>query len=406
MTNWKKQFATIFASQAFTLLGASAVNFALIWWLTIQTESALTLAIAAVVTFIPNMILGLFAGVWIDRFNRRTVLIIADIYVAVLSVTLGVVFLLTETPPIWFIYIILFMRGIGTTFHMPAMQAAIPMLVPPEMLTKAGGWGHMISSFSAMLGPVMGAGLFRLISMEGVVLIDISGMILAIVCLLFVRIPDTPQVSEKVDVIADMKQGFRAMRENKPLVSIFPFLLIMNTIFMPLGSLFPLLVRIHFMGTEWHNGITEFVFAGGMLAASLVIGIWGGMKRRFLMATLAVGLMGITAFVSGILPVYGFGIFLVCCFFMGGSGSFMQVPIMAYVQETTAPEKMGKVFSLMMTAFTWVMPFGLLVAGPVSEIIGVNNWFFFSGIALIINAVICRLITRRYDAETMQPEKA
>jgi len=405
MTNWKKQFATIFSSQAFTLLGASAVNFALIWWLTIQTESAITLAFGAIVMFIPNMILGPFAGVWIDRFNRRTVLIIADIYVAILSVVLGAVFFLIEMPPIWFIYLILFLRGIGTTFHMPAMQAAIPMLVPNEMLTKVGGWGQMITSFSTMLGPLLGAGLFRAFSMEGVVLIDIAGMIMAIVCLLFVKIPDIPKNEEKIQVIEEMKQGFHAMKENKPFISILPFLLIMNTLFMPLGSLFPLLVRVHFMGTELHNGITEVVFAAGMLVAAAIIGATGGMKKRFLMGTLAVGLIGLTALISGALPVHGFWIFLVCSFFMGGSGSFMQVPIMAYLQETTAPDKMGKVFSLMMTAFMWAMPFGLLVAGPISEIIGVNRWFFFSGIALIVNALICRLVTRKYDAETLQPEK-
>lgn len=405
MTNWKKQFVPIITSQAFTLLGASAVQFAVIWWVTIQTESAISLGIAAIVAIVPSILLGPIAGVWVDRYNRRTVMIIADIYVAILSATLGVVFLLFETPPIWFVYIILFMRGIGTTFHMPAMQAAIPMLVPPEMLTKAGGWGSMINSFSSLLGPVMGAALFRLFSIEGVVLIDIFGMICAITCLLFIKIPDIPKSGEKVSIIADMKQGFHAMRENKPLMSIFPFLLIMMFLFMPLGSLFPLLVRVHFLGTEWHNGMSEFLFAGGMVAASLILGTLGGMKRRFLMASLAIGLMGITALVSGALPYNAFWVFIVLCFFMGGSVPFMQVPFMAYIQETIAPDKMGKVFSLIMMAVTSMTPLGLLIAAPISEIIGINWWFFFSGIALIVNFFLCRLMTRKYDAETMQPEK-
>lgn len=405
MTNWKKQFVPIIASQAFTLLGASAVQFAVIWWVTIQTESAISLGIAAIVAIVPSILLGPIAGVWVDRYNRRTVMIIADIYVAILSATLGIVFFLFETPPIWFVYIILFMRGIGTTFHMPAMQAAIPMLVPPEMLTKAGGWGSMINSFSTLLGPVMGASLFRLFSIEGVVLIDIFGMICAITCLLFIKIPDIPKSDVKVKITDDMKQGFRAMRENKPLIAIFPFLLIMMFLFMPLASLFPLLVRVHFLGTEWHNGMSEFLFAGGMLASSLILGILGGMKRRFLMASLAIGLMGITALISGALPYNLFWIFIVLCFFMGGSVPFMQVPFMAYIQETIAPDKMGKVFSLIMMAVTSMTPLGLLIAAPISEIIGINWWFLFSGIALIVNFFLCRLMTRKYDAETMQPEK-
>ncbi|HGX4888978.1 TPA: hypothetical protein ACNEZS_004332, partial [Escherichia coli] len=78
------------------------------------------------------------------------------------------------------------------------------------------------------------------------------------------------------------------------------------------------------------------------------------------------------------------------------------VPVMAYVQENIAPEMMGKVFSLLMTAMTLSMPIGLLVAGPVVEVIGVNTWFFWSGVALIVNAVLCRILTRRYDKVTMK----
>ena len=111
-TNWKKQFAIIYAGQAFSILGSAAVQFAIIWWLTIQTESAITLTIASVVAFLPNMLIGPFAGVWIDRYNRRTVMIAADGLVAVSSIILGLVFLLVPTPPIWFIYIVLFLRGL------------------------------------------------------------------------------------------------------------------------------------------------------------------------------------------------------------------------------------------------------------------------------------------------------
>lgn len=406
--NWKKQFAVIYAGQAFSLLGSAAVQFAVIWWLTIQTESAITLTIASIISFLPNMIVGPFAGVLIDRYNRRTVMIAADGLVALSSVILGIAFLTWNAPPVWFIYIVLFLRGLGNTFHSPAMQAAIPMLVPTEMLTKAGGWGNLITSISTMLGPVLGAALMGFIPIAGIMLVDIFGAFFAIVCLLFVSIPNIPQSAEKVHLFSDMKQGLEAMRENKPLMAIFWPMMIMNIIYMPLGSLFPLLIRTHFMGEAWHNSVVEFIFSGGLLVSSLIIGIWGGMKKRFLMASLAVGLMGLTALISGLLPPTqtGFWVFAVCCFFMGSSGTFLNVPTMSYTQETIAPEMMGKVFSLMMTAMTLSMPIGLLVAGPVCEIVGVDTWFFWSGVALVANAVLCRLLTRRYDAQTMLPETA
>jgi DHA3 family macrolide efflux protein-like MFS transporter len=115
--NWKRQFVVIYTGQAFSILGSAAVQFAIIWWLTVQTESAVTLTIASVVAFLPNMLIGPFAGVWVDRYNRRTVMIAADGLVAVSSAILGVAFWLVPTPPIWFIYLVLFLRGLGSTFH-------------------------------------------------------------------------------------------------------------------------------------------------------------------------------------------------------------------------------------------------------------------------------------------------
>ena len=395
---------TIYAGQAFSLLGSAAVQFAVIWWLTIQTESAITLTIASIVAFLPNMLIGPFAGVWIDRYNRRTVMIAADGLVALSSVILGAAFLLVESPPIWFIYIILFLRGLGNTFHGPALQAAIPMLVPAEMLTKAGGWGNLINSISNMLGPVLGAALMGFLPIASIMLVDILGAVFAIVCLLFVAIPDISKSGGEVHMLSDMKQGFAAMRANKPLMAVFIPMVMMSILYMPLGALFPLLVRVHFMGEAWHNSIVEFAFAGGLLLSSIVLGIWGGMKKRFLMASLAIGLLGAASFLGGVLSPGGFWVFVGCCFFIGSSGTFINVPIMAYTQKTIAPEMMGKVFSILMAAMTLAMPVGLLVAGPVSEIVGVDTWFFWSGIALVATGILCRLLTRRYDKETMMPE--
>lgn len=404
-TSWKKQFMLIYAGQAFSLLGSAVVQFAVIWWLTIKTESAITLTVSSIITFLPNMLIGPFAGVWIDRYNRRTVMIAADGLVAFSSVLLGTAFLLTESPPIWFIYLILFLRGLGNTFHGPAMQAAIPLLVPAELLTKAGGWGNLINSLSAMLGPVLGAAAMGLLPIASVMLIDIVGAAFAIICLLFVAIPDVPQTAERVHMLSDMKLGLRAMRENKPLMAVFVPLLIMNVLYMPLGSLFPLLVRVHFMGEAWHNSLVEFTFAGGLLISSIILGVWGGMRRRFLMASWAIALLGAATLVSGALPSDGIWWFAVCCFFIGFSGTFMSVPIMAYTQETTPPEMMGKVFSLLMTVMTLAMPIGLLAAGPVSEAVGVDVWFFWSGAALIANGLLCRLLTRRFDEQTLKPDQ-
>ena len=406
MKSWKQQFFTIYFGQAFSLFGSAAVQFAIIWWLTVQTESAITLTVASLAAFLPTLLIGPFAGVWIDRLNRRTVIMAADGLVALSSVVLGVMFMLIETPPVGFIYLILFVRGLGTTFHGPAIQAAIPLLVPPEMLTKAGGWGNLVNSITAMLGPVLGAALMGFLHMAGIMLVDILGAAFAIICMLFVKIPNIPRSGEKPRVIADLKDGLRAMRANRPLMAAIVPLALVNILYNPLVSLFPLLVKTRYMGGVWRTGIAEFIFAGGLMTSSVIIGVWGGMKKRFMMASLAIGVLGAGIILSGVLPAGGFAIFTVCCFFSGAGGAFINVPMLAYTQESIAPDMLGKVLSLLMAAMALAMPVGLLVAGPVSEALGVEKWFLWSGIALVIIAILCRILTKPHDTATMKPNQA
>lgn len=401
--NWKKQFAVIYAGQAFSFVGSAAVQFAVIWWLTIQTESAVMLSLASIVSMLPFLLLGPFAGVWVDRFNRRTVMMAADGIVALSSIILGAAFLVTPAPPVWFIFTFLFFRGIGSTFHGPAMQAAIPMLVPADMLTKAGGWGNLISSLANMLGPVLGAGLMAAMPIWAIMLVDIAGALIAVVCLLFVVIPDVPREGDELKVLADLKLGLAAIRNNRALMAVLMPLMVMNLIFMPLGSLFPLLVRTHFQGEAWHNSLVEFSFAGGLLLSSFVIGIWGGMKKRFLMVSFAIGLLGATSLISGVLAPSWFMVFVFVCFIMGVSITFINVPLIAFVQETTAPEMMGKVLSLIMMLMTISMPLGLLIAGPASEVIGIDGWFLWSGAALIASGLLFFLRTRAFDSAVPKP---
>jgi DHA3 family macrolide efflux protein-like MFS transporter len=396
--NWKQKFTAIYAGQAFSLLGSAAAQFAIIWWLTVETESAITLTLATIIAFLPSILIGPFAGVWIDRYNRRTVMIAADGLIALSSLALAAGFYVADVPPLWFIYGVLFVRGLGNTFHTPAMQAAIPMFVPAEMLTKAGGWGNMIVSASTMTGPALGAGLMSILPIAAIMLVDIAGAIIAIGFLFTVSIPDIPRSAEKVHILADAKQGFLAMRGNRPLMAAFFPIVLTSLLYQSVGALYPLLIRIHYAGEAWHNAMAEFTFSGGLLVSSLVMGLWGGKKKRFLMISAAIAVLGLAAAVGGALPNGGFWGFVVCCFLMGASGTFFNVPLMAYIQETTAPEMMGKVFSLLTTSMMLATPLGLILAGPVGEAAGVDNWFLWSGILMAATGAVCYFRTRRFDA--------
>lgn len=400
--NWKKNFFTIYIGQAFSLLSSSAVQFSIIWWITVQTNSAMALTIASVVGLLPQAIIGPFAGVWIDRYNRKTIMIIADTAVAISSLILGISFFF-GTPPLVFIYVVLFMRALGETFHKPAMQAAMPQLVPESELTKAGGLGQMVTSTCSMIGPMLGALLMSITTLQYIMIVDIVGATLAVFTLSRVKIAKhKANLSEHLSVLGDMKLGLKA---NKALMRASIPVLLSTIIFVPLGTLLPLMVKLYFNGTAWHNGIVQALFSGGMLIAALVIGVTGGLKKQFFMISLGIFLMGICSLIGGMLPASGFWIFCIIVFIMGTTGMLSNIPFTAHMQKTIPEENLGKVISLITSIMSFAAPIGMFIAGPVSELIGVNNWMICAGVLMVFVGLICYLLTRQFDAKILREVK-
>lgn len=112
LQNWKKSFFTMYTGQSFSLLSSSAVQFSIIWWITVKTGSPLALTAASIAGLLPQAVIGPFAGVWIDRYNRKTIMIIADSFVAISTLMLSVYFFFT-TPPLILVYFTLFIRALG-----------------------------------------------------------------------------------------------------------------------------------------------------------------------------------------------------------------------------------------------------------------------------------------------------
>jgi len=394
--SWKKPFAIIYAGQAFSIISSSAVQFAIIWWLTVKTGSAMVLTTAALISFLPQAFIGPFAGVWVDRYSRKMIMILADGCVALASAALALAFLWGE-PPVSFVWLILFVRALGGTFHSPAFQAVIPQLVPPEELIRAGGWGQLVNSAGYMAGPVIGAAMMGAFSLSPIMLLDILGAALAIFSLFFIHIPVPPPPAGKVHILRDMLEGLKTIHGNKPLLAISLPVLLCCMAYMPLGALFPLLVLKHFNGTAWHNSLVELLFSGGLLTSSLVIGIWGNSKRQFLLMNIAIMFLGLFSGISGLLPAAYFPLFAVMSFLLGAAGTLFSIPFTAYIQRTVPDKMMGKVMSLLLSAMSFSMPVGLLLAGPVSEAIGVANWFIFSGLAMVGIGITGYFLTRKYE---------
>ncbi|QNO15344.1 MFS transporter [Alkalicella caledoniensis] len=397
LTTWKKPFFALYFGQSFSLLSSSAVQFSIIWWITIETGSALALTIASVAGLLPQAIIGLFAGVWIDRFNRKKIIILADGIVAASSLLLGILFFL-GIRSLTLVYVVLFVRALGETFHKPALQALIPQIVPQDELTKAGGFGQMINTACTMLGPMLGALLMSITNLQWIMLLDVLGAFLAIVTLTTIK---TPQLNSnrtgKIYVFQDMKQGILAIKSNKALLRLSIPMLISTIVFVPLGILLPLMVRNYFFGSAWHNGLIQTLFSLGMLIAAMLISVFGGFKKHFLMISLFTSLLGLTSIIAGLIPANLLWLFCILVFLMGSTGSGFNIPFTAYIQNSIPPQNLGKVLSLITSVMSFAAPIGMFIAGPIAETMGVNNWMVISGILMIVVGIISYVSTKEFD---------
>jgi DHA3 family macrolide efflux protein-like MFS transporter len=252
-----------------------------------------------------------------------------------------------------------------------------------------------------MIAPVLGAFMVASFSMPVVMFLDIIGALIAVGAIASVAIPDPERNNEQQHVVRELLEGLKVINENKVLKSITISMMLTVLVYLPVSSLFPLMVNGHFNGTAWHAGVVEFAFAGGLLASSLILGIWSGMDDKFAMMSLAIGALGIALAASGLLPPAAFIAFVALSAMMGFTGSFFTVPYIAYIQSSVPLDSLGRVLSLVGSLMALATPIGLFMAGPLAEATGVANWFFLSGVVIMLAGLLAYFLSRKALAQAL-----
>ena len=169
---WMKPFLIVWSGQAFSLLGSNLVQFTLVWWLTKTTGSAIVLTTSTLVALLPEVLIGPFAGALVDRWNRKLVMIVADMAIAFATLILAVLYWMGFIQ-VWQIYVIMFIRSVGTAFHWPSMQASTSLMVPEQQLQRISGLNQALRGGLNIVGPPLAAFLLSVIPIAGVLCIDI-----------------------------------------------------------------------------------------------------------------------------------------------------------------------------------------------------------------------------------------
>ncbi|NLA96622.1 MAG: MFS transporter [Spirochaetales bacterium] len=390
---WKSQFFTIWTGQAVSLITSAILQMAIILYLTETTGSALILSLASLVGFLPYAVLGPFIGVLVDRYNRKHIMILSDLVIALAAAILALAALSGELP-VWLVMVILFVRSVGTAFHTPSLSAVTPLLVPQDMLAKCAGYSQAIQSVSLLLSPALAAFLYMAWNLTAVIALDVAGAVIASLTVAWVKIPGLtkPQQTEPLHFFKEMKEGFLALRSNKGLFALLWIGFLFTFIYMPINALFPLMSMEHFEGTAFHVSVVEIAFALGMLAGGLALGALGALKNRYLMIAASIALIGLGLAVSGLLPPSGFLLFAASCLVMGFAAPFYAGVQTALVQEKIQPQYLGRVFSLLGSVQGLAMPLGLILSGMFADGIGVSRWFLVSGMLLLSVAMLALLL--------------
>ncbi|MDD2568276.1 MAG: MFS transporter [Clostridia bacterium] len=392
-TGWRKTFFTIWSGQAFSLITTAIVQYAIIWHITATTGSAMILSLAAIAAFLPQGILGPIAGVYVDRWNRKTIMIIADSSIALISLILAIVGLMGSIP-IWLIMVVLFLRSIGSAFHYPALTAITPMIVPKDQLVKCGGYTQTMQSVSFIISPALAAFFYAKWILPAIILLDILGAAVAVFALALSKIPPLPTKTntEKPHMVKEAVDGFKVLKANDGLLGLTLISALFFLGLMPAATLFPLITMSYFGGTTFHASIAEITYSVGMLLGSLILGIWGGTKNKMITITASTFIVGLTFTLSGLLPPTGFAVFAVYSGIMGLVSPYFTAVFTALLQQKIAPEFLGRVLSLSTSIIVLASPIGLALAGVFAEKLGVPAWFVISGIVVIFASLLCIII--------------
>jgi len=382
---WAPLFFTIWGGQVFSLLGSRIVQFALVWWLTMQTGSGLVLAKATIAALVPGIICGIIVGPLIDRWNRRHVMLIADSLIAAASLGLALLFAF-DLIQVWHIYVIMFLRSIGGSFHWPAMQASTTLMVPEKHYSRVAGLNQALAGAANIIGPLVGAFLIAVLPMEGILGIDVLTAAIAVIPLLLIAVPQPKKAAGAVQMtfLHDMLEGWRFVASWRGVMWTVLIAMLLNFLLAPASTLLPLLVVNHFEKKELFFAGLQTATGFGVIAGGLLLTAWGGFKKRMATALFGVIFLGAAAVLLGLTPPSLFWLAIIACGLSGLMQPIANGSITAALQASTPPDMQGRLFSLVGACASAMMPIGLAIAGPLSDRFGANTWFLVGGGAAVV----------------------
>ncbi len=383
---WKKRACFFLISQCITLFGSTIVQMAIIWYVTLKTSSGVWVAAFMVGGCLPQFLISFIGGVWADRYDRKKLIMGADAVIAFVTLILMLTmsFIKKDSVLLGAILFVSVLRSLGTGIQTPAVNAVIPQLVPEEYLMKFNGINATIQSVVQFAAPAAAGILLSASTLRSTLLVDISTAVVGIGMLSCVMLPKQIHMEKKQSAWLDMGDGFRYAFSDK---KIWNLLLIYGSfIFLctPAGFLSQLFVSRMYGDTYWYLTAVEIVGFAGMTLGGMLMGTWGGFSNRIKTLLLGVYGFGILAVMMAISQYFIF--FLVCMVIYGIAITMVQTASTTIIQENAEGAKQGRVFGLFGAMYSGFSTLGVLLFGPLADLVPLQWLMAGSGLALIVVA--------------------
>ena len=399
---WQRQTALFLGSQTISLFGSSLVQYAIFWYLTLETQSGVIMTLSTIFGFLPTFFISPFAGVWADRYNRKRLIVLSDGITALSTLVLVLLFLAGQRS-IWILLATSAIRAVGAGIQMPAVGAILPQIVPEKELTRINGLNGSIQAVVMLVSPMISGALYQFAPMEGIFMIDIVTAALAIAIMVFLlKVPTHEKASQEQvsNYLEDMKLGFSYIQNHAFIKRLFLYFSLAFFMAAPVSFLSPLQVARSFGEDVWRLTAIEIAFSIGMIGGGLWIASWGGFKNRIHSIAFAIGAMGLCTFGMGVIP--NFWIYLFLMGLVGLVIPLLNAPSMTLLQEKVEEDFLGRVFGVQSMVSSSMMPLGMLIFGPLADRMAIEILMAVSGVFLMVVAFFA--IRDRVLLEAGKPE--
>jgi DHA3 family macrolide efflux protein-like MFS transporter len=400
------QYAIMWHITLMTQSGTMVVQYAIMWHITLMTQSGTMMTLFTIAGLLPMFFISPFGGVWADRYNRKYIINIADGSIAFVSLIVAVL-IMSGIDLVGILLACAIIRSFGQGVQTPAVGAFIPQIVPQEHLTRINGLQSSIQSFIFLTSPMISAALMSFVSLGILFFLDVVTAAIGIsIVAFFVKIPQkekpVPKTEEqKVTYWHDLREGIRYIKQHGYISRLMVLTAVFLFFFAPASLLTPLQVVRNFGDDVWRLSAIEVVFSAGMMLGGILIGYWGGFKNRMSTMSLSCVLCGALIVWLGIAPY--FWLYLAIMATLGLTLPLWNTPFMVLLQTTVEPAFMGRVLSVFSMISATMMPLGMMVFGPVADTVSINILLVGTGAVITLLAIpLIRSKTLR-EAGKMQP---